>query len=40
MKKMAEKINALEREAAAKEMKGKDESMSDMEAKLAAMDVY
>ena len=28
MKKMAEKINALEREAAAKEMKEKDESMS------------
>ena len=40
MKKMAEKINALEREAAAKEMKEKDESMSEMKAKLAAMEDY
>ena len=40
MKKMAEKINALEREAAAKEMKEKDESMSEIKAKLAAMEDY
>ena len=40
MKKMAEKTSALEREAAAKEMKEKDESMSEMRAKLAAMEDY
>ena len=40
MKKMAEKIDALEREAAAKQMKEKDESMSEMKAKMAAFEAY
>ena len=38
MQKMAEKIDALEREAAAKQMKEKDESMSEMKAKMATFE--